>query len=192
MTNLFGNAKSHLQDELSSRPVFQKGCLEYKQLVGAKPKSFRTAAFEAPGTSRNQRRMRRRIPSALKGIIVTALCSLSGRIVEEELIAVGIVDHRDPVAPRTLLDRNAPGLEFRAQSVQRGDRGLARRRLDVEGNEHQPLATRQRVDPLSEVLALMKPQIYISGGFAVLGDMAIHFPKHLGTKCRVLPAWRAK
>jgi acyl-CoA reductase-like NAD-dependent aldehyde dehydrogenase len=48
------------------------------------------------------------------------------RIVEEELIAVGIIDHQEPVAPRTLLDRNALGLEFRAQRVQRGDRGLAR------------------------------------------------------------------
>ena len=52
-------------------------------------------------------------------------CSLA-RIVEEELIAVGIIDHQKPVAPRTLLDRNALGLEFRAQRVQRGDRGLVR------------------------------------------------------------------
>src|SRR5467141_4105433 len=66
-------------------------------------------------------------------------CSLA-RIVEEELIAVGIIDHQKPVAPRTLLDRNALGLEFRAERVQRGDRGLARRRLDVQGNEDQPLA----------------------------------------------------
>src|SRR5271155_4225841 len=62
------------------------------------------------------------------------------RIVEEELIAVEIIDHQEPVAPQTLLDRNALGLEFRAQRVQRGDRGLARLRLDVQGNEHQPLA----------------------------------------------------
>src|SRR5260370_16698091 len=64
-------------------------------------------------------------------------CSLA-RIVEEELIAVGIIDHQNPVAPRTLLDRNTPGLEFRTQRVQRGDLGLAR--FDVQGNEHQPLA----------------------------------------------------
>src|ERR1700688_3420339 len=62
------------------------------------------------------------------------------RIVEEELIAVEIIDHQKPVAPRTRLDRNALGLEFRAQRVQRGDRGLARLRLDVQGNEHQTLA----------------------------------------------------
>src|ERR1039458_8637411 len=60
-----------------------------------------------------------------------------GRVVEEELIAVGIIDHQEPVAPRTLLDRNALGLEFRAQRVQRGDLRL---RLEVQGNEHQPLA----------------------------------------------------
>ena len=32
------------------------------------------------------------------------------RIVEEELIAVGIIDHEEAVAPRTLLDRNVLGL----------------------------------------------------------------------------------
>jgi hypothetical protein len=36
----------------------------------------------------------------------------SRRIVEEELIAVEIIDHQKPVAPRTILDRNALGLEF--------------------------------------------------------------------------------
>jgi AraC-like DNA-binding protein len=41
----------------------------------------------------------------------------------------------------------------------------------------------QKMDPLSEVLALLRPQSYSSGGFAVLGDMAIHFPKHHGIKC---------
>src|SRR5258708_36204246 len=66
-------------------------------------------------------------------------CSLA-RIVKEELIAVEIIDHQKPVAPRTLLDRNALGLEFCAQRVQRSDRALARRWLDVQGNEHQPLA----------------------------------------------------
>lgn len=40
-----------------------------------------------------------------------------------------------------------------------------------------------QTDPLSEVLALLKPQSYSSGGFAVSGDMAIHFPKHQGIKC---------
>jgi AraC-like DNA-binding protein len=45
------------------------------------------------------------------------------------------------------------------------------------------LGSSQRMDPLSEVLALMKPQLYAAGGFAVLGDMAIHFPKHQGIKC---------
>jgi AraC-like DNA-binding protein len=39
------------------------------------------------------------------------------------------------------------------------------------------------MDPLSEVLALMKPQLYAAGGFAVLNDIAIHFPKHQGIKC---------
>src|SRR5438034_7192711 len=66
-------------------------------------------------------------------------CSIA-RIVEEELIAVGIIDHQEPVTPRTLLDRNALGLEFRAQRIHRSNRSLSRLRLDVQRNEHQPLA----------------------------------------------------
>jgi AraC-like DNA-binding protein len=44
------------------------------------------------------------------------------------------------------------------------------------------------MDPLSEVLALMKPQLYVAGGFAVLGDIAIQFPKHQGIKCYAMLA----
>jgi AraC-like DNA-binding protein len=44
------------------------------------------------------------------------------------------------------------------------------------------------MDPLSEVLALMKPQLYVAGGFRVLGDMAIQFPKHKGIKCYAMLA----
>jgi AraC-like DNA-binding protein len=50
------------------------------------------------------------------------------------------------------------------------------------------LASSQRMDPLSEALALMRPQVYVSGGFAVLGDMAIRFPKHQGIKCYAMLA----
>ena len=41
----------------------------------------------------------------------------------------------------------------------------------------------QRLDPLSEVLALIKPQSLACGGFEVPGDLAISFPKHEGIKC---------
>ncbi len=44
------------------------------------------------------------------------------------------------------------------------------------------------MDPLSEVLALLKPQSLSSGGFAVLDDMAIYFPKHQGIKCYAMLA----
>ncbi|MDW5266750.1 MULTISPECIES: AraC family transcriptional regulator [Acidobacteriaceae] len=44
------------------------------------------------------------------------------------------------------------------------------------------------MDPLSEVLALLKPQSLSSGGFMVPGDMAIHFPKHQGIKCYAMLA----
>ena len=39
------------------------------------------------------------------------------------------------------------------------------------------------MDPLSDVLSLLKLRSYISGGFEVGGDMAIQFPKHQGIKC---------
>jgi AraC-like DNA-binding protein len=39
------------------------------------------------------------------------------------------------------------------------------------------------VDPLSDVLSLLKPQSYSAGGFPVDGDVAIKFPKHQGIKC---------
>jgi AraC-like DNA-binding protein len=39
------------------------------------------------------------------------------------------------------------------------------------------------MDPLSEVLSLMKPQLYVAGGFAVVNHAAVHFPKHRGIKC---------
>jgi AraC-like DNA-binding protein len=48
----------------------------------------------------------------------------------------------------------------------------------------------QHMDPLSEVLALLKPQSLSSGGFAVPGDMAISFPKHQGVKCYAMLAGR--
>src|SRR5580704_8482472 len=46
----------------------------------------------------------------------------------------------------------------------------------------------QRMDPLSEVLALLKPHSLSSGGFIVPGDMAISFPKHQGIKCYAMLA----
>jgi len=44
------------------------------------------------------------------------------------------------------------------------------------------------MDPLSEVLALLKPQSLSSGGFVVPGDMAVYFPKHQGIKCYAMLA----
>jgi AraC-like DNA-binding protein len=39
------------------------------------------------------------------------------------------------------------------------------------------------MDPLSDVLSLLKPQSYISGGFELDCDLAVQFPKHQGIKC---------
>ncbi len=39
------------------------------------------------------------------------------------------------------------------------------------------------MDPLSDVLSLLKPQSYVSGGFPLEGELAVRFPKHAGIKC---------
>ncbi|WP_102126490.1 AraC family transcriptional regulator [Deinococcus planocerae] len=39
------------------------------------------------------------------------------------------------------------------------------------------------MDPLSEVLALLKPEQYLARGFEVRGDWCIQFPAHGGIKC---------
>ena len=46
------------------------------------------------------------------------------------------------------------------------------------------------MDPLSEVLSLLKPQSYISGGFEVGDNVAIQFPKHQGIKCYAMLSGR--
>jgi AraC-like DNA-binding protein len=46
------------------------------------------------------------------------------------------------------------------------------------------------MDPLSDVLSLLKPQSYISGGFEVGGDVAIQFPKPSGIKCYAVASGR--
>ena len=42
------------------------------------------------------------------------------------------------------------------------------------------------MDPLSDVLALLKPRSYVSGGWGTSGDMAVRFPRHDGIKCYVI------
>src|SRR5271166_6411991 len=39
------------------------------------------------------------------------------------------------------------------------------------------------MDPLSDVLSLLKPRRYSCGGFDVGGELAIQFPRHDGLKC---------
>ena len=50
------------------------------------------------------------------------------------------------------------------------------------------LESSQGMDPLSQVLALMKPQSLSSGGFIMPADIAIRFPKHQGVKCYAMLA----
>jgi AraC-like DNA-binding protein len=44
------------------------------------------------------------------------------------------------------------------------------------------------MDPLSEVLSLLKPSSYAAGGFGTQGDLAIQWPRHDGIKCYALLA----
>ena len=39
------------------------------------------------------------------------------------------------------------------------------------------------MDPLSEMLSLLKLQNYVSGGFVVSAEAGFEFPKHPGIKC---------
>jgi hypothetical protein len=39
------------------------------------------------------------------------------------------------------------------------------------------------MDPLSDVLLLLKPSTYRAGGFDLGGDFAIEFPRHESIKC---------
>jgi AraC-like DNA-binding protein len=39
------------------------------------------------------------------------------------------------------------------------------------------------MDPLSDVLSLLKPRSYKAGGFAAGGDISVRFPEHDGIKC---------
>ena len=39
------------------------------------------------------------------------------------------------------------------------------------------------MDPLSDVLSLLKPRSYVSGGFDLGGELSIQFPKYEGIKC---------
>ncbi|EKT63284.1 AraC family transcriptional regulator [Providencia burhodogranariea] len=39
------------------------------------------------------------------------------------------------------------------------------------------------MDPLSELLSLLKPQSYVSGGVTIRANMAIQWPPHIGIKC---------
>jgi hypothetical protein len=42
------------------------------------------------------------------------------------------------------------------------------------------------MDPLSDVLSLLKPRSYMSGGFDVGGELSIQFSRHEGIKCYAL------
>src|SRR5579859_6452814 len=42
------------------------------------------------------------------------------------------------------------------------------------------------MDPLSDVLSLLKPRSYSSGGFDVGGSLSVQFPKYEGIKCYAL------
>jgi AraC-like DNA-binding protein len=44
------------------------------------------------------------------------------------------------------------------------------------------------MDPLSDVLSLLKPRSYIASGFSAGGDWSIQFPRHEGIKCYAVVA----
>lgn len=53
------------------------------------------------------------------------------RIAEEQLVAVRVIDHKEPVTPLAILDRNLLGFELRAPRIQR--RGSGHLSVDCRG-----------------------------------------------------------
>ena len=47
------------------------------------------------------------------------------------------------------------------------------------------------MDPLSDVLSLLKPRSYLSGGLDVGAPLAIQFPRHDGIKCYTVVSGQA-
>src|SRR5262249_15915808 len=81
------------------------------------------ASSSAGRAPRSQRGGRRFDPGLVHQILqdLTFLRNSLARVVEEELIAVGISNDQKAVTPRTILDGNAFGFELRAQGIQGGD-----------------------------------------------------------------------
>jgi hypothetical protein len=48
------------------------------------------------------------------------------------------------------------------------------------------------MDPLSEVLSLLKPRSYSSGGFDLGGELSVQFPQHEGIKLGMIVAMSPK
>ncbi|HTJ30613.1 MAG TPA: AraC family transcriptional regulator [Acidobacteriaceae bacterium] len=48
---------------------------------------------------------------------------------------------------------------------------------------HSPAIDSSATDPLSEILALLKPHNYMAGGFDLAGDWSFRFSHHTGIKC---------
>ncbi|MGI4828162.1 MAG: cupin domain-containing protein, partial [Janthinobacterium lividum] len=67
---------------------------------------------------------------------------------------------------------------------------LTQQASEIERNGLRPSSPglKQPMDPLSEVLALMKPQSLSCGGFGIPEDLSIYFPKHKGVKCYAMLA----
>src|ERR1039458_5941396 len=82
----------------------------------------------------------------------------------------------DGIARRSILI-----VQMIGSSVSR--RGTPRTEERQATSDPPVFASERRMDPLSEVLALMKPQPYIAGGYPIPADVAIQYPKHPGIKC---------
>jgi AraC-like DNA-binding protein len=66
-----------------------------------------------------------------------------------------------------------------------GDRPDSPDHLSCQNRSESSLEV-SRVDPLSDVLSILKPHSYMSGGWDVGGDWAIQFSQHQGIKCYAL------
>jgi AraC-like DNA-binding protein len=75
---------------------------------------------------------------------------------------------------------------FAAQLLRWGLRQYDLARESVLPSQSSGIASVTHMDPLSDVLSLLKPRSYSSGGFNVGGELSIQFPRHEGIKCYAL------
>ena len=99
----------------------------------------------------------------------------------------GVDEFRDD--RRTSLSRTASDEDMHARSLRDGkssslELSLSPAACTLNAGEYKKSSPSYiLMDPLSDVLSLLKPRTYVTGGLAAGGQWSLHFPAHEGIKC---------